>query len=108
MKPHQRLRKVQQNSTNKPISKAPIATPNRSSISIGPKITQTLLLMWYIHIKLHFKRQQIALRIVSSVSSDGDIQTLFLAVVEDADRVADGGGLVEEVSFIISVVPLVQ
>ena len=47
-------------------------------------------------------------RIVSSVSQDGDIQTLFLAVVEDADRVADGGGLVEEVSFIISVVPLVQ
>ena len=47
-------------------------------------------------------------RIVSSVSSDGDIQILFLAVVEDADRVADGGGLVEEVSFIISVVPLVQ
>ena len=45
---------------------------------------------------------------MSSVSSDGDIQTLFLAVVEDADRVADGGGLVEEVSFIISVVPLVQ
>ena len=44
----------------------------------------------------------------SSVGSAGDSQTLFLAVVEDADRVADGGGLVEEVSFIISVVPLVQ
>ena len=34
-----------------------------------------------------------------SVGSAGDTQTLFLAIVEDTDRVGGGGGLVAEVQL---------
>jgi hypothetical protein len=37
----------------------------------------------------------------SSVGSAGDSQTLFLALVEDSDRVTDGGGLADEVSVVV-------